>query len=579
MNKKSYSPFFRYIFSLVLVLSSGLAAIAQDVSEEAPEVISKNDKLEGQYYFIEGEKFFILDDYEKAFEYFMLAHEKDPENPAINYKIAQVLSQNEEYVKALPYALTAKEQGPENKYYYLISAELYTTMSNFKDAAVIYEEMLAKIPESDKYLFDLAAIYLYQNELDKALETYDRAKKAFGPMEQITVQKQKIYLRQNKLQDAINEGNELINEFPGVADYVISQAEILISNEELDSAVVYLDQVLRDEPENAQANILMSEVFRKRGQERKAIELLEKAFINPELNFNAKVQLMANYIAKLPNDNLEDLIIRLSEALLKAHPGEADGFAIAGDLQYKLGNQEKALEYYTRVLEDDPSNFSLWQNVLSMEMSLQKYEAAINHAEEALELFPNQSALYYYGGTAHLIKKNYKSAIRIFEQGTKYVTANPQLETVFYGQLGDAYNGIGDHVKSDASYEKALSIDPNNDHVLNNYSYFLSLRKENLDKAREMSAKLVQKYPTTSTYLDTHAWVLYMQGEYQEAKKYLEKAMEDEDVSGTIVEHYGDVLYQLGDVEAAVKQWERAAQLEDASDKINKKIADKKLYE
>ncbi len=579
MNKNSYNPFFGYILSLTLVLLSGTATIGQEVSEEAPEVISKNDKLEGQYYFIEGEKFFILDDYEKAFEYFMLAHEKDPENPAINYKIAQVLSQNEEYVKALPYALTAKEQGPENKYYYLIAAELYTTMSNFKDAAVIYEEMLANIPESDKYLFDLAAIYLYQNDLDKALETYDRAKKAFGPMEQITVQKQKIYLRQNKLQDAINEGNELINEFPGVADYVISQAEILISNEELDSAVVYLDQVLRDEPENAQANILMSEVFRKRGQERKAIELLEKAFINPELNFNAKVQLMANYIAKLPNDNLEDLIIRLSEALLKAHPGETDGFAIAGDLQYKLGNQEKALEYYTRVLEDDPSNFSLWQNVLSMEMSLQKYEAVINHAKEALELFPNQSALYYYGGTAHLIKKNYKSAIRIFEQGTKYVNANPQLETVFYGQLGDAYNGIGDHAKSDASYEKALSIDPNNDHVLNNYSYFLSLRKENLDKASEMSAKLVEKYPTTSTYLDTHAWVLYMQGEYQQAKKYLEKAMEDEDVSGTIVEHYGDVLYQLGDVEAAVKQWERAAQLEDASDKINKKIADKKLYE
>ncbi|MFT7195961.1 MAG: putative negative regulator of RcsB-dependent stress response, partial [Marinoscillum sp.] len=48
---------------------------------------------------------------------------------------------------------------------------------------------------------------------------------------------------------------------------------------------------------------------------------------------------------------------------------------------------------------------------------------------------------------------------------------------------------------------------------------------------------------------------------------------------GTVIEHYGDVLYKLGREDEALEQWKRAAQFDDASENINKKIADKKLYE
>jgi tetratricopeptide (TPR) repeat protein len=289
--------------------------------------------------------------------------------------------------------------------------------------------------------------------------------------------------------------------------------------------------------------------------------------------------MLAGYVAQLPNEALEQPAITLSQLLIQAHPEEANAYAIAGDLYYQLGKNDEALEMYNEVLKRDKSNFGLWQNVLNLEMSMSRYDAVIAHSEEALELYPNQSALYYYGGTASLIQKNYKKAIRLFEEGTKFVGANPDLHSVFYGQLGDAYNGIEDHVNSDKSYEKALEIKPDNDHVLNNYSYFLSLRKEKLETALSMSSKLVEKYPDNSTYLDTHAWVLYVKGDYKEARIYLEKAIEDENVSGTIVEHYGDVLYQLGEVENAVRQWEIARDMEETSENLDKKIADRKLYE
>ena len=127
-------------------------------------------------------------------------------------------------------------------------------------------------------------------------------------------------------------------------------------------------------------------------------------------------------------------------------------------------------------------------------------------------------------------------------------------------------------------YEKALENQPENAHVLNNYSYFLSLRKKDMDKALMMSKKLTERHPDNPTYLDTHGWALYMSGNYKEARKFLGKAARLDD-DGTITEHYGDVLYQLGNVDLAIEQWKKARSYGGASPNLDKKIADRKLYE
>ena len=95
-----------------------------------------------------------------------------------------------------------------------------------------------------------------------------------------------------------------------------------------------------------------------------------------------------------------------------------------------------------------------------------------------------------------------------------------------------------------------------------------------------MAEVLVQKYPDNSTYLDTYAWVLYVQKDYKKAKVFLEKAVAvNESKSGTIVEHYGDVLFQLGEKDKAVEQWKKAKIVGTTSTLIDKKIAEMKLIE
>jgi Flp pilus assembly protein TadD len=150
---------------------------------------------------------------------------------------------------------------------------------------------------------------------------------------------------------------------------------------------------------------------------------------------------------------------------------------------------------------------------------------------------------------------------------------------LFYGYLGDAYNSIGDSKKSDASYDNALELNPNNELILNNYSYYLSLRGENLDKANEMSLRLMRLNSNNLAYLDTYAWVQYKLGNYKEAKKILEKVLSNSAANGENYNHYGDVLFKLGEKEKAKTQWRKAKELDKSIEHIDEKIEQGKIIQ
>jgi predicted negative regulator of RcsB-dependent stress response len=59
----------------------------------------------------------------------------------------------------------------------------------------------------------------------------------------------------------------------------------------------------------------------------------------------------------------------------------------------------------------------------------------------------------------------------------------------------------------------------------------------------------------------------------------MEKALKLENVSATHYEHYGDILFKLGEVDQAVIQWKEALKRSPGSKEIERKIAEKTLYE
>jgi tetratricopeptide (TPR) repeat protein len=579
---------------ILLILMLGISIILLDTSDgygqrskkrkkkkekDTVEINANNLRLAEQF-FTEGEKYFILEEYTKSLVFFQRSLELDPDNAAINYKIAEIYNLNGDLENALIHASEAVRLQGENKYYYLLLAEVYKKQTDYAKAAEIYEQLIEKIPGNEQYLFETATLYIYLNQLDEALRCYDKIEEKYGINEQVTLQKQNILLKQNKLELVIIEGEKLIAAFPGEPKYVANLASKYIANDLYTEATELLEEAIEDFPDNPLLLSQLAEVYMKTGRMEESKEIVKLIFEDPDYNLQGKMQFMAGYFGKELTDSEKEYVIDLGNKIISYHPDEPDAYAIVGDLQQSLNNQEEARNLYLKSLQLNPSNFNAWQNVLDYELRNNEFDSVIVHAEEAITYFPNQALAYFYGGTAYLSQNKYKKAVQMLEQGKKLASSNLQLLAYFNGQLGDAYNGVKEYIKSDKAYEAALDFDPDNDHVLNNYSYFLSLRKEKLDLAEKMSTKLVEKNPEDPTYLDTYAWVLYNLGKYDDAKKYIEKAINfDENNSGTLVEHYGDILFKLGDINGAVEQWEKAKKLNDTTDLLDKKIADRQLYE
>ena len=217
--------------------------------------------------------------------------------------------------------------------------------------------------------------------------------------------------------------------------------------------------------------------------------------------------------------------------------------------------------------------------VLVIDAELMDSESMLKESKIAIDLFPTQPIPYLLNGMANTQLNKHDEAIEVLIQGINYVVKNDLLLSQFYSNLGDTYNKVKNYKASDESYEKALELDPQNVYVLNNYSYYLSFRKEKLERAETMSKKSNEIDPKNSSFQDTYGWVLYQSGKYSEAKKWIEKAIESGGKNAVILEHYGDILYQLGDIENAHLQWIEAKQKGTGSEFLEKKITDKKLYE
>ena len=185
---------------------------------------------------------------------------------------------------------------------------------------------------------------------------------------------------------------------------------------------------------------------------------------------------------------------------------------------------------------------------------------------KAIELYPDQSVIYLFHGIALGQNDHHSEAVKVLKAGSKLVVDNDIQLFQFYSSMGDGYNEIKDYIESDYYFDKALELNPNDSFVLNNYSYYLSVRGEKLTQAEQMSKLSNELQPEQASFQDTYAWILYRLERYEEAKIWLEKAIvSGGGTSGVILEHMGDAMYQLGDVNKAIEYWIQAKKIGDVS--------------
>ena len=129
---------------------------------------------------------------------------------------------------------------------------------------------------------------------------------------------------------------------------------------------------------------------------------------------------------------------------------------------------------------------------------------------------------------------------------------DPDQQVTYLSIIGDTLHAEGKESKAFKIYEQALKTDPGYCPVLNNYAYYLSLKKCRLRKAERMSRITIEKEPDNATYLDTYGWILFLRGKAKEAKPYFKHAMiYGGKESAVILQHYSEVLAKLGETDLA----------------------------
>ena len=543
--------------------------------------LDEKERIKVETLFVDAAKAKILEEYEKAISLYQQVLRIDPTNDAARYELAGIYFQSNLIELAIENAREAVRLNPDNKWYKMLLAEVLSYDNQNKEAAEIYGQIVEANPDDIDTYFDYAFMLIKAEELEKALEVYNKLENMVGIDESITLQKQRIYIRMGNINAAAEEIEKLIATDPKEPRYYNMLADLYEANAMKDKAVKTYERLLKIDPNNPYALLALADLSRGKGNRQEYLNNLKKAFQNTELNIDAKISILFPYLELMHQDtSRKEEAFMLAEVLVESHPDEAKAHAMYGDLLYQDGQSQAALEQYEEAIKLDESVFTVWQQLFFIKSELQDYEGLRNTTEKAMELFPNQPLVYFFNGVANNQLENYDRAVTVLNQGVMMTGDNKALKAQFYANLGDAYHNLEKHEQSDSAYAQSLKYDPENAYVLNNYSYYLSLRNGNLEEAEKMAIKANELVPDNSAFQDTYGWILYKAGKYGKAKEWIEKSMNNGGSERpVIVEHYGDVLYKLGREDEAVEQWKKARELGSDSEVLNKKISDGKLYE
>jgi tetratricopeptide (TPR) repeat protein len=581
MNKWYQRPVL-WVFSLLIAALLGPETVLAQKKLSRKERVLKEKEMMADRLFIEGQKQLMLEEYEKAYFYFTKALEFNEEEPAVYFKLSEMMVRANQPEKALEYGQQALALDPDNKYYHLQLAEIYNGQNKSREAAEILEKLMEKDGNYQQYILDLASLYLTLNEFDKALDALDKAEDYFGVVEQLTAQKQRIYLRKNNLPMAIKEGQKLIEAHPGNANYVLALVEILFNNNRTDQALELVLESIATYPNQPELKMAAHTLYKEKRADIPSKKYLLEGISHPDLDASAKARAFSGILGQLQHSARDQWLDTLAFHMENLHPQDPEILEALGNWKLQQRETKAAISYFKRSLQEAPDNAELYQTLVPLMFEAQEpFEAIVEMAGAATESAPESAELWFYLGTAQLGNKENEAAKAALNKALVLnAGANRQLLLMANAQLGDALHALGEKEAAFEAYEKVLAENKNYEHILNNYAYFLSLEKKELEKAYQMSFKLVNRFPENPTYLDTHAWVLFQQGRYGEAKGYMERALDHQkDPSGVMFEHYGDILYKLGEKEQALSYWIKAKEMEDTSEFLTLKIQNKTYYE
>ncbi len=580
-----------WLFVTVLMLTScgGIRSVrtakttakADGASLMKETLLSAEQQRKYDYFFLEAMRMKGKNEYDAAFGLLQHCLDINPTASSALYEISQYYM----FLRQVPQGQVALEQAvafaPDNYWYSQGLVSLYQQQNELDKAAALLEKMVTRFPSKQEPLFSLLDIYSRQEKYNDVISTLNRLEKRLGKNEQLSMEKFRIYLQMKDDKKAFQEIESLVQEYPMDMRYQVILGDVYLQNGKKQEAYDAYQKVLAVEPDNPMALFSMASYYEQTGQKELYQQQLDTLLLNKKVTSDTKISVMRQVIAENEQSSAKDStqVIALFDRMMKQDMDDPQIPMLYSQYLLSKNMEQEAVPVLEQVVDLDPTNKAARLMLVSAAVKKEDYKQIIKVCEPGIEATPDALELYYYLAIAYHQAEQGDSVLSVCNRALEHITPDTRKEVVsdFYSIMGDIYHTKKQMTEAYAAYDSALVYNPSNIGALNNYAYYLSVERRDLDKAEEMSYKTVKAEPNNSTYLDTYAWILFEKGNYAEARIYIDNAMKnDGEKSDVIVEHCGDIYFMTGDVEGALNYWKKALEMGSESKMLKQKIEKKK---
>jgi tetratricopeptide (TPR) repeat protein len=565
-----------------LVLTLGCFSACQSVKKGMPSKQTTKGYIEKkERAFFDAESARLTGDSKKALELYKKFTSEYPNNATGHYLLGRLYFMHSEVEKAEGEAKKASELAATNTYFREFYTQTLVYQNKQKEATVQLDLLRKANPQNTDYLYRKAMLELKNKNFTEAIAQFNEYEKLSGYSEEIVSHRKSIFLKQKKYAEALQEIRKLQQNDPHNVEYPIMLAEVF-EEMKLDDSVSYIySQIEKDHPKEPLAQVALAQYYLTKPNKEKYNYFMLEVMKNKNLATENKIALLIPTLRNMDNDsakaNVEQLISQAA-AIHEESPESKEAHLLYADILYYAGKAKEACIEYKNYVRKDTSEINPYYQILAISFGETQFDSVVHYAQQCLQYYPNNPRALFNAGVAFSQLKQYDSALHYLQQGLAPSETLPLLHAEVLSSMGDAYHHLQRFKESDSLFKKVLQLQPNNAGTLNNYAYYLSLRKEKLQEAEEMSKKSLELEPRMKSFLDTYAWILYEQGRFSEAKVYMKKAIEAEgETDATLYEHLGDICFRLQEIDEAVQNWNKAFELDPTNPGLKKKINSKSL--
>jgi tetratricopeptide (TPR) repeat protein len=470
---------------------------------------------------------------------------------------------------------------PENEWYTAAYLNALGGMEDFKTAEDILKKKIKEEPEKPEWEFKLALTYFNMGKSARAIKTLEDIEKERGFSEKITLLKASIYEEEQKYDLAREEIEKVMVLFPEAIQFRIAAAELCMKSGDSEAAAGYYLDILEVDSTNIFALTNLTDYYRGKEDYKNSYKYLAKSFGSQQIEINRKMAILSYYLSDTEQLNSYSKEIgKVIEVMAETHPEVSDVRLLAADFYIQVQEYAEAYKHLIRYLELQKGTYNIYMQAIMLANAASMDEELISSCDRALQLYPDSADIRFFKGVALYQVTDYEGLIDNFSKISFNQFSSGEYASQAKMLVAEAYYRLKDFDRSDSLFQDLIREEPDNYTVLNNYSYYLAERGEKLEMAKEWSKNVIENNPENATFLDTYAWILFKMEYFEEAEKYILRALDKGGENDPeINEHAGDIQAAMQSRQIAMSYYQKAILLGGDRESLEEKIEQLKVGE